>query len=157
MKSKHAFLYYLTVLLIETALIILLAFVYALFTDPRPWDQYLASVPILRTAKSAVVLTGLRIVCGQIPVNILFHLLALGRARGYARVVWSSVLVNTGTFLLLCLVLVYLGASQSYGFVARSAQPTIQWVALAGTLGALLVPPALAPILALRSWRRAVI
>lgn len=149
MQSRHAFLYYLTVLLIETALFLLAFVVHTLVFDPRPLAPQGVDVAFLKWLKSAVGLTLLRIICCQIPVNILFHLLALGRARGYARVLGSSIAVNAGTLLLLLLIMGMVYRSNGSFFdTGFDAEIAMVWVVA-------LLPSVLAPILALRFWRRA--
>lgn len=154
MKSKHALFYCLTVLAFESVLLLLAFIVHTSLFDSRPLAPKGVAVFVLHQIGSIARLTLLRIIVGQIPVNILFHLLALGRARGYGRVLRSSVLVNAGTFLIPCLIVGYLGADWTYAPVQSSAQRAIEWV---GTLFALMVAPVIAPILALRFWRGAVL
>lgn len=152
MKPKHTFLYCLTVLLIENALFLLA--VLAILFATESWqsvERYKLHHLLAGLLALPLAVTLPRVLLGQILANILLHLRALSRARGQRQVLWRSIVINAGTLASFCMIVVSLQPTyEQYFDLARGVQRgLIGWCLLAASL--------IAPVLALRLWRRALL
>lgn len=146
MKPKYALLYCVTILLVEYALLLLGLIAYTLITRGSTYFQpgalYGPGSLVTSYALLAMIPTACRAIFVQIPLNTVLQLFALGRLRGCAEVVWGSTVVNVGT----CLV--FTGIVMAV--VPYSGD-------ILGLMTAMIGASLVAPIIALRFWRRALL
>lgn len=148
MKVRFILFYCATVLLMENAIFAVALVANILVTDPEAFAEHSRSSVTLGVLFVLAAVMIPRVLFGQLLLNVLLHLRALSRARGYAPILKRSLLINAGTFAAFCLIVVSLRPSNEQFFdVTKSVQRgLIGWSALAATI--------LAPIIALRLRRR---
>lgn len=149
MKPRHILLYCATILLIEYSMLL------SWLGLDRLYDvmgSYFGSGTHVRGSSFPILMLKVayftlpRLVYGQVAASVLLHLLALGRARGYAKVLKSSILVNAGTCVIFyALFIVFVPAIR--GHFNLPAGGVAGWIVVGSSI--------VAPVIAMRFWRRA--
>lgn len=146
MRPKYALLYCVTVVLVEYALLLLALIGYALITRGstyfQPGATYGPGSLVASHASLALVPTVARAIWGQIPSTAVLQCLALGRLRGCAEVLLGSTVINAATCIVFSLIVMVVLPNSGDMF---------------RVMVAVVVASVVAPGVALRFWRRALL